>query len=137
MEYELLLRDFIEFRTWLIQKEIDLQKQRQKISNDGPKNNYDLKYYTWIENLIQTPIPDFRKLVISLVLAPYLINVKNLSFEESYTIIKKWLDKCNELEPLDNYRNFDYRIKYALKNAINKGIGPMNKEKIKTEKTYS
>jgi hypothetical protein len=58
-------------------------------------------------------------------------------FEESYSIIKNWLDKCNELRTLDNYRNFEYRIKYALKNAANKQIGPMSKEKIKTDSTYS
>ena len=52
-------------------------------------------------------------------------------------IIRNWLDKCNELRTLDNYRNFEYRINYALKNAMNKGIGPMSKEKIKTYSTYS
>jgi len=135
-----ITKEFIEeFRTWLIQKKIDLQKQRQKISIERSKNknNFDTKYYFWIEKLLNISIENFRKLVIDLVLAPYLINVKNLSFEKSYTIIKNWLDKCNELEPLDNYRNFDYRIKHALKNAANKGIGPMSKEKIKLDKTYS
>ena len=135
-----ITKEFIEeFRTWLIQKKIDLQKQRQKISIERSKNknNFDTKYYFWIEKLLNISIENFRKLVIDLVLAPYLINVKNLSFEKSYIIIKNWLDKCNELEPLDNYRNFDYRIKYALKNAANKGIGPMSKEKIKLDKTYS
>jgi len=39
------------------------------------------------------------------VLAPYLVNVKHLSFEESFDIIDKWLDKCN----------------YCLDSAINKG----------------
>jgi hypothetical protein len=72
-----------------------------------------------------------------LILAPYLINVRKLSYEESYTIIKNWLDRCDKLENLDNYRNFEYRIKYAPKNAVNKGIGPMSKEKIKTDATYS
>ena len=72
-----------------------------------------------------------------MILAHYLINVRKLSYEESYTIIKNWLDRCDKLENLDNYRNFEYRIKYALKNAVNKGIGPMSKEKIKTDSTYS
>ena len=72
-----------------------------------------------------------------MILTPYLINVRKLSYEESYTIIKNWLDRCDKLENLDNYRNFEYRIKYALKNAVNKGIGPMSKEKIKTDSTYS
>jgi hypothetical protein len=128
-----------EFRIYSIQKKIDQIIQRQKILNKKSKNNniFDPKYYPWIEHLIQTPIEDYRKLVIDLVLAPYLINVKQLSFEDSYTIIKNWLDKCNELRTVDNYRNFEYRIKYALKNTINKQIGPMSKEKIKTDSTYS
>ena len=88
-------------------------------------------YYTWIEHLTQTPIEDFRKLVIDLILAPYLINIRKLSYQESYAIIRNWLDKCNELRTLDNYRNFELQIKYALKNAINKRIGPMSNGKDK------
>ena len=137
-----ITKGFIEeFRDWLIQKKIDQQKQRQKILIERAKNknnyNFDPKYYPWIEHLLQTPIHDCRKPVIGIILAPYLINVRNLSFDKSYIIIKSWLDKCNELEPLDNYRQFDYRIEYDLKIAINKGIPPMTKEKIKTDPAYS
>ena len=35
-----------------------------------------------------------------------------------------WLELCNEIKILDNYRKFEYRIHYALKNAMNKQIGP-------------
>jgi hypothetical protein len=128
-----------EFRTWLIQKKIDQQKQRQKISNERSKSKikFTANYYNWIEQLLQTPIEDYRKLVLDLVLAPYLINLRQLSFDESYNIISSWLNKCNEFIPLDNYRNFEYRIRYELNKAINKGIGPMSIEKIKTDKKYS
>ena len=72
-----------------------------------------------------------------MILAPYLINIKKISYEESYRIIKEWLDKCNSIERLDNYENFvNYRIHSALKNAIHKGIGPMTQEKIKTDNKY-
>ena len=84
-----------------------------------------------IEHLTQTPIEDFRKLVINIILAPYLINIRKLLYQESYTIIRDWLDKCDKVERLDNQRNFEYRIKYELKNAMNKGIGPMSKVKNK------
>ena len=129
----------IEFRRYLIQKKIDQEKQRQKILVERSKNKFvgSSNYYNWIEKLTQTPIEDFRKLVVDLILAPYLINIRKISYQESYTIIKDWLDKCNELERLDNERNFEYRIKYELKNAINKQIGPMSKEKIKTDSNYS
>jgi hypothetical protein len=134
--------DFLEeFRSWLIQKKIDQEKQRQKILIERSKNKNKFvgsssNYYFWVEHLIQTPIPDFRKLVIDLILAPYLINVRKLSYQESYAIIRNWLDKCNDLNKIDNYRNFEARINYALKNTMNKGIGPMSKEKIKTDPTY-
>ena len=108
-------RDLLkEFRTYLIQKKIDQEKQRLKILNERSKNKNKMEsvsYYYWIEHLLlETPIPDLRKLVVGLVLAPYLINVKKLSIQESYTIIKNGFDKCNKLERLDNYRNFEYRI---------------------------
>ena len=130
----------LKFRRYLIQKKIDQQKQRQKIFVERSKNKnkfVDPNYYSWIEHLIQIPIEDYRKLIIGIILAPYLINIKQLSFEESYTIIRNWLNKCNELRTVDNYRDFDYRIRYDLKNALNKGIPPMTKEKIKTDSTYS
>jgi len=130
----------LDFKRYLIHKKIDQDIQRQKILVERSKNKFvdSSNYYSWIENLIQIPIEDFRKLVIDIILAPYLINVKQLSnLEESYQIIKNWLDKCNELEPLDNYRNFEYRINYALKIALNKGIPPMNKDTIKTDPKYS
>ena len=124
----------------MIQKKIDQQKQRQKIIIERSKNKFvgsSSNYYTWIEHLLQTPISDFRKLVIDLILAPYLINIKKLTYEESYTIIRNWLDKCNKLKRLDNKRNFESRINYELNKAINKGIPSMSIEKIKTDSTYS
>ena len=89
-------RDFLEvFRTWLIQKKINQEKQSQKILVEKSKNKFvgSSNYFNWIEHLTQTPIEDFRKLVIRFVLAPYLINVRKCSCEESYTIIKNCLDK--------------------------------------------
>jgi hypothetical protein len=117
----------IEFRRYLIQKKIDQEKKRQKIlSIRTNKLENSINYYPWIEHLLQTPIEDFRKLVIDLILAPYLINVRKLSYSESFKIIKDWLDKCNDLKRLDNYRNFEYRINYAIKNADKKQIPPMS-----------
>ena len=69
-------------------------------------------------------------------MAPYLINIKKLSYQESYQIIREWLDKCDSLNKLDNARNFKYRICYALKTAEKKGIGPMSQERIKIDKQY-
>ena len=60
----------------------------------------------WIENLLQTPIPEYRKYVIWRVLASYLLNRRALSLEDSSIIMRKWLDNCNHLKRLDFDPNF-------------------------------
>jgi hypothetical protein len=87
----------------------------------------------WIETLLQTPIYDYRKNAIALILAPYLINVKKVPYTESCSILVDWLDKCSALRKLDN--NFYYRIKYSLKTAIEKKIPPMNFDTLKNKNT--
>ena len=130
-----------DFQTYLIQKKIDEQNQRQKMFNIRKKNknnynNYN-NYYEWIEKkILQTPFEDCRKIISSLILAPYLINVKKLPFQKCFQIIKEWLDKCNSLEKLDNVGSFNSRISYSLKNAKYKQIGPMSQDKIKTDNKY-
>jgi hypothetical protein len=80
--------------------------------------------------LLQTPIEDYKKYVVSLILATYLIHIKCLPFTESYNVIKEWLvDRCSKLRTL-NF-DFNYRIKYALDNAIKKGYKPISFEKLK------
>jgi len=107
----------LDFRKYLIQKKIDVYNYRQKRGNKllaaarNNKNNKN-KYYHWIEKkIIAKSFEDCRKIIVNLNLAPYLINIKKLSYQESYQIIKEWLDKCNSLKRLDNYNNFiNYRI---------------------------
>ena len=136
------IRIIEDFRTYLIQKKIDEDNLRQKILNEKRKKKYDNiyndNYYEWIDNILEKPFNDCRKIILRLILAPYLINIKKYSYEESYRIIKEWLYKCDSVEKLDPAGNFfDYRINYALKNAIHKPqIGPMRLQKIKNDKVY-
>jgi hypothetical protein len=67
----------------------------------------------WIDKLIQTPIDDYRKNAVSLIAAPYPINIKKLSYNDALNIINNWLSKCSKLRPLDH--NFNYIVKYAIK----------------------
>jgi hypothetical protein len=60
----------------------------------------------WIEKLLATPIDDYRKNAVNLILAPYLINVKKVSYDAALNIINSWLNKCAELKQLD--QNFEY-----------------------------
>jgi hypothetical protein len=88
------------------------------------RNKNKKKFISWIERLLKTPILDHRKYCIWRILAPYLINVKRLSFDEAFDIIDKWLCKCNDLEPLD----FDTETKVndCLNSAVDIGYLPIS-----------
>jgi hypothetical protein len=83
----------------------------------------------WIEKLLQTPIDDYRKNAVGLILAPYLINIKKLSYDAASNIINNWLSKCGESRQLD--QNFNYMVRYALKNAVKNGYKPLTFETLK------
>jgi hypothetical protein len=130
-----LLRDF---RRWLIQKRIAVieeLKEREKNArfhmivtsqNQQPTNNIK-----WIENgILQNPLHDHRKYIIWRILSPYLLNVKKLPNEESYSLIKDWLDKCNKIEKL-NF-NPKIKIKEGIRGA-SKGHFPISLAKLKDE----
>jgi hypothetical protein len=83
----------------------------------------------WIDILLEIPISDYRKNAISLILAPYLINIKKLPYTNAFDIIKDWLNKWDPLRRLDP--NFNSRVKTALEDAIQKGIPPMSLIKLR------
>jgi hypothetical protein len=83
----------------------------------------------WIDILLEIPISDCRKNAISLILAPYLINIKKLPYTNAFDIIKDWLNKCDPLRRLDP--NFNSRVKTALEDAIQKGILPRSLIKLR------
>ena len=128
-------REFIEeFRTYLIQKKINEAKQRQKILymrrnkiRNSNNSNYNIGYYyEWIDKkILANPFPDYRKLIINLILAPYLVVIKKLSYEESYQIINQWLQKCDLLG-----RKLDFNSRSVVNTALTitykKQIPPMS-----------
>lgn len=96
-----------------------LQRFYQRRNKSKKKN-----FIPWIERLLKTPILDHRKYCIWRIFAPYLINVKRLSDDEAFDIIDKWLNKCNELEPLDF--DTDSKINGCLVNVAGKGYLPIS-----------
>ena len=99
-----------------------LQRFYQRRNKD--KKNKDKKFIPWIERLLKTPIPDHRKYCIWRILVPYLVNVKHLSFEESFDTIDRWLTKCSKLEELDFDTNT--KVNDCLNGAVNKGYLPIS-----------
>ena len=71
--------------------------------------------YEWIEKLLETPIEDGRKYALWKILCPYSVNIKKLEYDQSYKILKTWLENCNNLRNLDF--NPDIEIKAKLKNV--------------------
>ena len=93
-------------------------KVNKSAGNPSIKSQYHSSasiHYKWIEKLLQTPIEDGRKYALWKILCPYLVNIKKLQYEESYTILKTWLEKCNNLQKLDF--NSETEIKAKLKNV--------------------
>jgi DNA invertase Pin-like site-specific DNA recombinase len=121
------------FYTYLIDQRIKELKKKKK------KKNYKNNYYSqntsntipWIEKLLETPLADHRKYVVWRILSPYLINVKQLSCEECFNIIKEWLIKCDQLERL-NF-NSSQKIREGINAATKKGYYPISLEKLKSE----
>jgi Primase X len=72
---------------------IYLADRKLKEFNNMPKNQTEGYHafrgntISWIEKLLETPIDDYRKNAVNLILAPYLINVKKLSYDTALTII--------------------------------------------------
>ena len=115
---------FESFHAYLLDQkynELKLQKRLQKRYgfNAGEPNNS----VHWIEILLETPIDDYRKNTVGLILAPYLINIRGLPYDAAYEKIKDWLEKCKNKRHLDS--NFDRLIKMALLIAIKKQRLPM------------
>ena len=55
----------------------------------------------WIEDLLQKPLTDHRKFLVWMVFPQYLMNVRGLTYDESNSIISKWLSQCNRIKSLD------------------------------------
>jgi len=102
-EYRPRIRLLIgDFFAYLIDHKIKRQRELRNKSY-YLRNNIQTKpnIITWIEKLIDTPIEDGRKYALWRILCPYLVNIKKLEYEESFKILKTWLEKCNQIRELD------------------------------------
>ena len=128
----------IPFKTWLTQKRIDdmeeLKKQEKKNAKfqmTVSKKQERTNTIKWIEKgILEHPSSDHRKYIIWRILSPYLLNVRKLPKEESYYVMKDWLDKCDKLEKLTF--NSKIKVKDGLKGA-SKGYLPISMERLKEE----
>ncbi|MGB7881413.1 MAG: DNA primase noncatalytic subunit PriX [Nitrososphaeraceae archaeon] len=129
-----LLRDY---RIWLVSEKIN-EKVENKRSRNYRKSysNTCLRHngtdtIQWIENLLQTPLADYRKYAIWRILMPYLFNIRNLSDADVINIIQDWLNKCDEMRILDF--NSKYLIRQNIKNCKMHGYLPISFNRLSSE----
>ena len=132
----LLIGSFMAYLTSNKLKEEESRRQLKRKYSENltrldytyPSNNKDR--FHWIEILLRIPVRDHRKYAIWRILAPYLLNVKRLSYEQAFDTIKDWLDWCSKQRRLDF--NSDIRIKEGL-NGAKKGYFPIRLKKLQIE----
>ena len=111
------------FHAFLVDQKIKEMKLKKRIEKRYGKAGYHNNVIPWIESLLEIPIDDYRKNAIGLILAPYLINIRQISYDEAFLLISEWLDKCNLVRTLDT--DFSFRIKYCLNTAVRKNQLPI------------
>lgn len=121
-----ILRDF---RTYLIDVKIKEELDRKKKQKTQSKSENSIEKISWIEKLLQTPIIDYRKVVLWKILCPYLVNIRKLSYEESFNLLREWLDKCNSIREIEF--NPNQKIKDNLK-YVGK-FNPIGIQKLQTD----
>jgi hypothetical protein len=127
-----------EFRLYLadlnINQKLRILKLRnaQKFKSTYRYFNSSSREYEWIENsLLRIPIADHRKHSLNLLLAPFLINVKKFSHDESYSIMLNWIMLCDDVRNLHpDIKYFDEQVSSAIKNSNHNKILPIKKENI-------
>lgn len=110
------------FLMFLVNQQIKDKKCKTNI-HKGNCCRFANSKINWIEQLLETPIEDYRKNSINLILAPYLANIKKLSDGESLKILENWIQRCDMLRKV----NFNEKstIEYALRYSKRKGQLPM------------
>ncbi len=112
---------------------IDLRNKR-KLNNEYHLQNrqYIPNRYEWIERLIVTPISDYRKCTIDLILAPYLVVIKQCLESNAFEKIMGWTRLCDKLKPLSpSSQYFDNKITEAIKKSHEKKIPPISLNNLK------
>ena len=127
------------FWRWITQEDINQRLVIEKQNRNGrsqvkrfdqlPPNDFQIN---WIEQLLQTGIPDGRKETLRLILGPYLS--KRKTNDDAVVILQRWLDKCDNVKPLGYGFNSKQRINSSLKNT--KGFLILENLKVKYRWLY-
>ena len=126
-----LLRDY---RLWLADDDLLRKKKKQdsRLQNRSCNiidKNESAKKYFWIERLLQTPVPCFRRYCLYRILVPYLVNIRKLNSEKCYDFLNTWLEKCNMLSKI----SFNTESEIRTRLIAVKDYEPLSLYKLRTE----
>ena len=92
-----------------------------------PPKTRSSRGYLYIEELLKHPVADGRHRLTWLVLAPYMVNVKNLEEAEAVERIRAFVAARGETSSMKRF------IEYNVKRAKRNGLMPPTLSKLKTE----
>jgi hypothetical protein len=122
----------IEFQTFLIDRQLKAEIYQQTKRNKWHNISNRLPTYNriqYIEVLFEMPLKDYRKNAISLILAPYFVNIQKLSDAESFDRIREWVLRCHEVKDLKpSVGYFNQLISIAIKRVRDSEIKPLKFE---------
>ena len=113
------------FHSYLVDQKIKEDKLGKRIEKKFGIKNSQINSMCWIEMLLKTPISDYRKNAVGLILAPYLINIRKCTFEMAIVLIKDWLQKCSDIRPIryiNDYKSQIFTYHFNQKNAVTNEI---------------
>jgi hypothetical protein len=102
-----------------------------QVFGEGAYSIYAHNKYWYIDNLLQTPVEDFRKRGIDLLITPYLITIKGMSYDVAKRIMLNWLLQCDNLRRLDF--DAEYRVRSKIIDVKSTGFLPLGVEKFKAQ----
>ncbi|HEX5187602.1 MAG TPA: hypothetical protein VFV86_12000, partial [Nitrososphaeraceae archaeon] len=116
------------YYSYLISEEI--KNLKKEINRDNDFRRYSSTFeIQWIENLLKTPLDDYRKFCLWRILIPYLINIKKTSQNDTFVVLNEWLIASNSMRKLDF--NPKMVIILYMKNVNN--FKPISLSKLKKE----
>jgi hypothetical protein len=129
----------IEFQTFLVDKKLKAEMKESKFKESDISCTSATNILPYAEKLLHMSIADYRKFAISLILAPYFINIQHLSDTEALCKIKEWLSMCGKVKNLEpSILYFDNYTTKAIERARNSGIKSLKLEtlRIKNSELY-
>ncbi len=128
-DYRLLIGSF---SADLIGQQQRQRARRSHINNRVSKSDAPVTI-PWIEKLIQTPVADYRKHAVNLIIIPYLVVCRGMiDRNEIHDVVMKWADRCAELRRLDpSRREFSVRVRSRIDEVMRVRVPSMTLDTLK------